>query len=80
MERSVVGMPVGLSIEGALVALSVLEFKLGLVGLVDGSVLAGSVVGSAGFVVGTAGFVVGSVRGLFKEGLVVAQALWLEGW
>jgi hypothetical protein len=58
----------------------VLGFKLGLVGLVNGLVLAGFLVGSAGFVVGTAGFVVGLVRGSFEEGVVVAQVLWLEGW
>jgi hypothetical protein len=62
------------------VALPVLGFELGLLGLVVGSVLAGFVVGSVEFVVGTAGFVVGSVDGSFKEGVAVAQALCLEGW
>ncbi len=61
-------------------ALPVLGFKLGLVGLVVGLVLAGFVFGSAGFVVSTAGFVVGLVHRSFKEGVVVAQAQWLEGW
>ncbi len=61
-------------------ALPVLGFKLGLVGLVVGLVLAGFVVGSARFVVGTAGFEVGLVHRLFKEGIVVARALWSEGW
>jgi hypothetical protein len=61
------------------VELPVLEFELGLVGLVVGSVLEGFVVGLAGFVVGTAGFVVGLVRGLFEEGVVVARAPRSEG-
>ncbi len=40
----------------------------------------GFVVGLVGFVVSTAGSVVSLVRKLFKEGVVVARALWLEGW
>jgi hypothetical protein len=62
------------------VALPVLGFELGLVGLVVSLVLAGFMVGLVGFVVGTEGFVVGLVHRLFEEGVVVAQALWLEGW
>jgi hypothetical protein len=58
------------------VALPVLGFELGLVGLVVCLVLAGFVVGLAGFVVGRVGFVVGLVRRLFEEGVVVARALW----
>jgi hypothetical protein len=57
------------------VALPVLEFELGLLGLVVSLVLVGFVVGLVGFVVGTARFVVGSVQGLFKEGVVVARTL-----
>ncbi len=61
-------------------ALPVLGFELGLVGLAVGSMLAGFVVGLAGFVVGTAGFEVGLVHRLFKKGIVVARALWSERW